>query len=68
MTRITITVDEALVEETRKALKAKTKAEAIRRSLEETLRRGRLERMLDHAGRVKLDLDQAKLRRLREEG
>lgn len=68
MSRMTITVDEALVEETRKALKAKTKAEAIRRSLEEVLRRRRLERVLDHAGRVELDLDQAKLRRLREEG
>lgn len=68
MGRMTITVDEALVEETRKALKARTKAEAIRRSLEEALRRRRLERVLDHAGRVELDLDQAKLHRLREEG
>jgi Arc/MetJ family transcription regulator len=68
MSRMTITVDEALVEETRKALKARTKAEAIRQALEEALRRRRLERVLDHAGRVELDLDQGKLRRLREEG
>jgi Arc/MetJ family transcription regulator len=65
---MTITVDEALVEETRKALKVRTKAEAIRRALVEALRRRRLEQVLDHAGRVELDLDQERLRRLREEG
>ena len=68
MTRMTITVDEALVEETRKARKARTKADAIRQALEEALRRRRLERVLDHAGQVELDFDQGKLRRLREEG
>jgi hypothetical protein len=68
MTRMSITGDEALVEETRKALKARTKAEAIRQALEEALRRRRLERVLDHAGRVELDLNQGRLRRLRKEG
>lgn len=68
MTRMTVTIDERLVEETRKALKVRTKAEAIRRALEETLRRRALERVLEHAGRVALDLDQEGLRRLREEG
>lgn len=68
MTRMTITVDEDLLEETRKAYDVKTKAEAIRRALEEALRRRRLEEVLSHAGRVELDLDQETLRRLREEG
>ena len=68
MTRMTITVDENLVEETRKALKVRTKAEAIRQALEETLRRRKLEQVLAHAGRVGIDLDQEKLRRLREDG
>lgn len=68
MTRMTITVDENLVEETRKAYNVKTKAEAIRRALEDALRRQRLEQVLSHAGRVELDLDQETLRRLREEG
>jgi hypothetical protein len=40
----------------------------IRRALEETLRRRRLERVLEHAGKVALDLDQDRLARLREEG
>ncbi|MFP3939017.1 MAG: type II toxin-antitoxin system VapB family antitoxin [Thermoanaerobaculia bacterium] len=65
---MTITVDEDLLEETRKAYDVKTKAEAIRRALEEALRRRRLEEVLSHAGRVELDLDQETLRRLREEG
>jgi len=65
---MTITVDENLVEETRRALKVKTKAEAIRQALEEALRRRKLEQVLAHAGRVEIDLDADKLRRLREEG
>jgi Arc/MetJ family transcription regulator len=65
---MTITVDENLVEETRKAFKVKTKAEAIRRALEEALRRRKLEQVLSHAGRVEIDLDEEKLRRLRVEG
>ena len=68
MTRMTITIDETLVEETRKALKVRTKAKTIRRALEETLWRWRLERVLHHAGRVALELDQERLGRLREEG
>ena len=68
MGRMTIPVDETLVEETRKAFKVKTKAEAIRRALEEALRRRKLAEVLDHAGQVELDLDQDELQRLREDG
>jgi Arc/MetJ family transcription regulator len=68
VTRMTITVDENLVEETRKAFKVKTKAEAIRRALEEAVRRRKLEQVLSHAGRVEIELDEEKLRLLRGEG
>lgn len=68
MSRMTVTVDEGLVEEARAALGAATKSEAIRRALEEVLRRRKLQRALEHAGRVELDLDPERLRRLREEG
>lgn len=68
MSRMTVTVDEGLIEEARNALGAATKSEAIRRALEEVLRRRRLERALENAGRVELDLDADRLRRLREEG
>ena len=68
MSRMTVTVDEALIEEARSALGASTKSEAIRRALEEVLRRRKLERALANAGSVELDIDPERLRRLREEG
>lgn len=68
MSRMTVTVDEGLIEEARTALGAATKSEAIRRALEEVLRRRKLQRALENAGRVELDLDPDRLRRLREEG
>lgn len=68
MSRMTVTVDEGLIEKARNALGAATKSEAIRRALEEVLRRRKLERALENAGRVELDLDPERLRRLREEG
>lgn len=68
MSRMTVTVDEGLIERARNALGAATKSEAIRRALEEVLRRRKLERALENAGRVELDLDPERLRRLREEG
>ena len=68
MSRMTVTVDEGLIEEARHALGVATKSEAIRRALEEVLRRRKLERALENAGRVELDVDPERLRRLREEG
>jgi Arc/MetJ family transcription regulator len=68
MSRMTVTVDDGLIEEARNALGAATKSETIRQALEEALRRRKLERALENAGRVELDLDPDRLRRLREEG
>lgn len=68
MARMTVTLDEALIEEARSALGAPTKSETIRRALEEVLRRRKLQRALEHAGSIELDLDQERLRRLREAG
>lgn len=68
MTRMTVTVDDDLIEEARSALGASTKSEAIRRALEEVLRRRKLERALENAGRIELDIDPKRLRRLRETG
>lgn len=68
MSRMTVTVDDGLIEEARNALGAATKSEAIRRALEEVLRRRKLQRALENAGRVELDIDAERLRRLREEG
>ena len=67
MGRMTITIDEALVDEAREALGVATKSEAIRYALRDLVRRKRLEIVLSHQGKVELDLDQEKLARLREE-
>ena len=68
MSRMTVTVDEELIEAAKDAMGVATKSEAIRLALEESLRRRRLERVLDHAGTIEIDLDQERLRRLRELG
>lgn len=52
MGRMTITVDEALVEAARQALGTRSKRETIVRALEEAARRARLERAAGHAGAI----------------
>jgi metal-responsive CopG/Arc/MetJ family transcriptional regulator len=68
MARMTVTVDERLIEEARSALGAATKSEAIRRALEEVLRRRKLDRALENAGHIELDVDPERLHRLRDAG
>lgn len=68
MSRMTVTIDEDLIEEARSALGAATKSDAIRQALEEVLRRRKLQRALENAGKVALDIDPDRLRKLREEG
>ncbi len=68
MGRLTVTIDEALLEEAKEALGVETRAEAIRTALEEAVRRRRLANALAHKGQLALRGDLAELRRLREEG
>ena len=68
MTRMTVTIDDALLEEAREALGAETRAEAIRTALSEAVRRRRLALALQQRGQFQLQGDLADLRRLREEG
>ena len=65
MGRMTVTLDEALVEEARKLLGAGTKRETIRLALEEAIRARKRRRALGHRGRIGLDLDQDGLQELR---
>ncbi len=67
MVRMTITIDERLVQEAKDLLGVSTKAEAIRVALEDFLRRKRLEQVLQNQGKVKIDLDQDSLQKYREE-
>jgi len=68
VTRMTVTIDDALLEEAREALGAETRAEAIRTALSEAVRRRRLALALQQRGQFQLQGDLADLRRLREEG
>jgi metal-responsive CopG/Arc/MetJ family transcriptional regulator len=68
MSRITVTIDDSLLDEARIALGARTRAEAIRGALEQVVRRRRLAAALEHRGQLDLRGDLKDLRRLREEG
>lgn len=63
--RMTITIDEKLVEEVMTTYGTKVKREAIERALRDALRHERRRAALTHRGTVDLDLDQAELAKLR---
>jgi Arc/MetJ family transcription regulator len=68
VSRITVTIDDSLLEEAQEALGAKTRAATIRAALEEAVRRRRLAEALRQRGQLELRGDLAELRSLREEG
>jgi metal-responsive CopG/Arc/MetJ family transcriptional regulator len=68
MSRMTVTIDDALLEEAKEALGSQSRAEAIRTALEEAVRRRRLAQALRQRGQFELRGDLADLRSLREEG
>ena len=67
MSRMSISVDDRLIEEAGEALGTSSKVETIRAALSEAVRRRRLAQALDHQGQIELALDQATLERLRQE-
>jgi len=68
MSRMTVTIDDELLDQAKEALGAQTRAGAIRTALEEAVRRRRLVEALEQQGQLELRGDLAELRRLREEG
>ena len=68
MSRFTITVEEDLMEAAMEALGTRSKVDTVRRALSEVLRRTRLAQVLEHQGKVELDLTQEELRKLRSSG
>ena len=60
--RTTLNLPDRLLKQARKALKAKTKTETIIRSLEEIVRRQKIEGLLALRGRLPLDIDLNKAR------
>lgn len=67
MIRMTITIEEELVQKAKDILGVSTKAEAIRLVLQDFLRRKKLDEVLQHQGKIKLDLDQDDLQRFRDQ-
>ena len=66
MVRMTITIDDELVDAVKEISGASTKSEAINVALQDFLRRQQLQRVLERQGKVELALDQEKLPELRE--
>ena len=66
MARLTVSIDDELINEAREALGARTKRETIIVALREATRRRRLARALARRGRVDLELTGESLAELRE--
>jgi hypothetical protein len=60
--RTTLNLPNKLLRDAKKALNAKTKTEAIIRSLEETVRRQKIEQLLALRGKLPLDIDLSRAR------
>ena len=65
MDRITVTIDQQLIEEARQALCTSTKRETIEMALREAVKASRRAEALSRAGRLDLELDQEGLAELR---
>jgi len=63
--RLTVTVDERLLDEAKKVSRAKSKREAIEIALKDLVRRRRLEQAIGNAGRVNMAVTVDKLLRER---
>jgi len=66
--KTTVEIDDDLIREAMKALKVKTKREAIETGLREVLRRKNLAALRKELGTFDLDLDLDELERLRGDG
>ena len=67
MTRMTVSLDEKIVNEAKELLNAKTKRETIETALKEVIKQKRRENALKHCGNIELDIDQERLQAYRED-
>ncbi len=67
MARMTVTVDDELLDEAKRLSGARTKRETIEAALRDLVARMRRRRIASHAGTVEIELTHEKLRRWREE-
>ena len=66
--RMSVTLDEKLIEEARSISGKRTKREVIEEALREFIRKRRREEALKHAGKIDIDIDLEDLAKLREQG
>lgn len=66
--RMTVSLDEELLEEAKSVLGKKTKKEVIEEALRELVRKKRRERAIADAGKIYLDITLEELLKMREEG
>ena len=67
MARMTVTLDEHLVEEAQNVLGTSTKRETIQKALTEIIKQKKREIALTHCGNIELELNQEQLESLREQ-
>ena len=67
MGRLSVTLDENLVEDARRLTHARTKREVIERALQELVQRQRLARLLELMGSDAVDMTEEELRQWRDE-
>ncbi len=66
MGRLTVTLDDLLLEEARRAISARTKRETIEGALREVVRRAKIRKALQHKGRLHLGFSREDLLRRRD--
>ena len=67
MTRMTVTLDEKIINEARDLLKTKTKRETIEKALTEVIKEKKREKALEHCGQIELDINQEGLQVYRKD-
>ncbi len=66
MGRLTLTLDDQLLEEARRVMATRTKRETIEAALREVVRRARARKALEHKGKLHLGFSREDLLRRRE--
>jgi Arc/MetJ family transcription regulator len=66
--RMTITIDENLIQEAKALTGKKTKREVIEEALREIIRKKRRDRAIEHAGKIQIDITLDDLLNLRGQG
>ena len=67
MTRLTVTLDETILEEARNLLHTRTKRDTIETALKEVIKQKRRNKAIENCGKIELELTQKELESYREQ-